>query len=366
MRKFKIAALSAAAALALAGCGAAPEKEGTSESSAASGDAATFKACMVSDQGGFDDKSFNESGMEGMEKAKAELGVEIASAESSSDADFTNNVASLVSQKCNLIIGVGFLLNDAIRDAAKANPDINFALIDSQITEGTGADTKVVSLPNAKPLVFNTAEAGFLAGYAAAAVSKTGTVSAFGGISLPSVNIFMDGYAEGVAKYNEDNGKSVKIIGWDVASQNGAFVGNFEDQSKGKQLTEQQISQGSDVIMPVAGPVGKGTLAAVAGTENMVVGVDSDWAVQYPESEANILTSVVKEIGQAVFDTIKEAQSGNFTSEAYVGTLANKGVDIAPFHAFEDKVPAEVKAKIDEYRKAIADGTQKVESVNNP
>lgn len=365
MRKFSYAAIAAAAALAMTGCAAAPESNtnnaGEGDNNAAAG-SEQFKACMVSDEGGFDDKSFNESGFIGLQRAEKELGVAIGSTESNSPADFKPNVDSLIAQKCNLIIGVGYMLNDAVRDAARANPDIEFALVDARFTE----NDNVVEIDNAKPIVFNTAEAAYLAGYVSAAVSKTGTVSAFGGMQIPSVSIFMDGFSDGIMKYNEDNGKSVKLIGWDKEAQNGSFVGNFSDQSKGKQLSEQQMSQGSDIIMPVAGPVGKGTLSAVEGKNVMVVGVDSDWAEMYPDSSKVILTSVVKKIDQAVFDTIKEARDGKFTSEAYVGDLKNMGVDIAPFHDLDAQVPAEVKDKVEALKKDIAEGKIKVESKNNP
>lgn len=360
VRKYSPAALAAIGALALAGCAAAPDS-GSDNAGGTSNDK-EFKACMVSDQGGFDDKSFNESGMIGLQRAEKELGVTLGQTESKSPADFKPNVDTLLAQKCNLIIGVGFMLNDAIRDAAKANPDVEFALVDSRFTE----DNDVVELKNAKPIVFNTAEAAYLAGYVSAAVSKSGTVSAYGGMQIPSVNIFMDGFADGIAKYNEDSGKTVKLIGWDKAAQNGSFVGNFEDQSKGKQLTEQQISQGSDIVMPVAGPVGKGTLSAAEGKNVLVVGVDSDWAEMYPDSSSMILTSVVKKIDQAVFDTVKEARDGKFTSEAYVGDLENQGVDIAPFHDLDAQVTAEIKDKVKSLKEDIIAGKIKVESKNNP
>lgn len=360
VRKYSPAALAAIGALALAGCAAAPESG--SDNAGGASNAKEFKACMVSDQGGFDDKSFNESGMIGLQRAEKELGVTLGQTESKSPADFKPNVDTLLAQKCNLIIGVGFMLNDAIRDAAKANPDVEFALVDSRFTE----DNDVVELKNAKPIVFNTAEAAYLAGYVSAAVSKSGTVSAYGGMQIPSVNIFMDGFADGIAKYNEDSGKTVKLIGWDKDAQNGSFVGNFEDQSKGKQLTEQQISQGSDIVMPVAGPVGKGTLSAAEGKNVLVVGVDSDWAEMYPDSSSMILTSVVKKIDQAVFDTVKEARDGKFTSEAYVGNLENQGVDIAPFHDLDAQVTAEIKDKVKSLKEDIIAGKIKVESKNNP
>lgn len=365
MRKSAMFAAAAVLTLGLSACGTAPDEKTikAAEDGGTKTSTSDFKACMVSDQGGFDDKSFNESGMEGMEKAKKELGVQLASAESKAPSDFAPNVEKLLAEKCNLIIGVGFMLNDAIRDAAEKNPDVHFALVDSRITR----DNEAQNLPNAKPLVFNTQEAAYLAGYAAAAASKTGVVAAYGGMAIPSVNIFLDGFADGVARYNKDNSKNVKLLGWDKATQEGAFVGDFENITKGKELTEQQISQQADIIMPVAGPVGQGTVAAAADKDGVwVVGVDSDWALQYADKSNLIFTSVVKEIGQAVFDTIKESSEGKFSSEAYIGTIANGGVNIASFHDHEADVPAEVKTKLEELKKAIGDGSLKVETANQP
>lgn len=358
--KLKLASAVAISVLALSGC-AAPPSTNSGKTTDGKG-TSDFKACMVSDEGGFDDKSFNQSGMEGMERAEKELGVKIVATESKTPQDFKPNVDSLVAQKCSLIIGVGYMLNESILDAARAHPNIDFALVDARFTD----NDKVVELKNAKPLVFNTAEAAYLAGYVAAGTTKSGTVSSYGGMQIPSVNIFMDGFADGIKKYNEDSGKSIKLIGWDKDAQNGSFVGNFADQSKGKQLTEQQISQGSDLVMPVAGPVGQGTLSAVKGKDVRVVGVDSDWALKYPDQSKQILTSVVKEIGQAVFDTIKEASEGHYTSQAYVGDLKNKGVDIAPYHDLDSSVPEDLRKKVETLKQDIIDGKIKVVSKNNP
>ncbi|WP_418606264.1 BMP family lipoprotein [Georgenia sp. SUBG003] len=144
----------------------------------------------------------------------------------------------MVQQGCNLTIGVGFLLEDPIQSAAEANTDTNFALIDSTFSD---ADFNPVELENAKPILFNTASA-YLAGYVAAAVTETGTVATFGGMQIPSVAIFMDGFADGVAKYNEDNGGDVQLLGWDKEAQNGSFTGDFENQANGQTLTEQFIA----------------------------------------------------------------------------------------------------------------------------
>lgn len=360
-KTYSALALGLAASLSLAACGSAP----SDSSSSAAGGSSNYKACMVSDEGGFDDRSFNQSGKEGLDRAKSELGVETLAVESNSDADYPTNIDSLIQQNCNVIIGVGFKLAEALGKAAQENPDVNFALIDSSFTD---ADGNPLSLDNAKPLIFNTAEAAYLAGYAAAGTTKTGTVATYGGLAIPTVQIFMEGFAQGVAKYNEDNGTNVSLLGWDTEAQNGSFVGDFTDTAKGQQFTEQFLSQGADIIMPVAGPVGLGTLAAVqaAGSDsNGIVWVDAD-GYNTTEGGQYMVTSVVKEIGAAVFDTVKEGQEGNFTSAPYIGTIANKGVSIAPYHDWESKVPAEVKTKVEELAKQIGDGSLKVTTPYDP
>ena len=354
----RVAALSGAVALALAACGSAPED--SEETGGSDTGASDFKACMVSDSGGFEDKSFNQSGAEGLDRAADELGIKEVKVESQAETDFTPNIDSLVQQDCNLIIGVGFLLEDPIQTAAEANPDIEFALIDSAFSD---ADFNPVTLDNAKPLLFNTQEAAYLAGYAAAGTSTTGTVATFGGIQLPSVSIFMDGFADGVAKYNEDNGADVKVLGWDKEAQTGSFTGDFENQANGQNLAKGFIDQGADVIMPVAGPVGLGAAAAAQEAGDVsIVGVDADWFETSPDYSSIILTSVMKEIGQAVFDTVSDSVDGNFSSDPYVGTLENEGIGIAPFHDFDDKVPAEVKTAVEDLKAQIISGDLVVES----
>ena len=363
----RAAALGAAAALVLAACGSAPTATSTSNGASAAGTpsaaAVKYKACMVSDAGGFDDKSFNQSGAEGLDKAKTDLGITEVRVESTASTDFTPNVANLVSQDCNLIIGTGFNLAPAIQAAADANPKLNFALVDSAFSD---ANFKPVLLKNGKPLLFNTQEAAFLAGYVAAGVTKTGKVATFGGMQLPSVSIFMDGFADGVAQFNKDNSKTVQVLGWDKAKQTGSFTGDFDNQANGQNQAKAFIDAGADIIMPVAGPVGLGAAAAAKAAGNvMIVGVDQDWYNTATDYKSIILTSVIKEIGQSVYDTVKQAVGGSYSPTAYVGTLQNKGIDIAPFHDFDSKVPAALKAKVAELKASIISGSLKVTSVSS-
>ena len=368
----RIAAVVAAAALTLTACGERPAEEGSSadespsasESSTPAESHPDFKACMVSDSGGFDDQSFNQSGKEGLDAAAEALGFEPVAVESQSDADYATNVGNLVTQGCDLTIGVGFLLEDAIQQAAEQNPDTNFALIDSAFSDDSFAP---VELDNAKPLLFNTAEASFLAGYLAAGMSETGTVATFGGLQIPSVSIFMDGFADGVAKYNEDNSADVQLLGWDKEGQTGSFSGDFENQAQGQTLTEQFLAQGADIIMPVAGPVGLGAAAAVSEADGAkLIWVDSDGYLTASEYSEYMLTSVMKGMDVAVQQAITDSVDGNYSSEPYVGTLENEGVGLAPFHDFDAEVTDELKSEIEEITGQIVDGSLTVESPSSP
>ncbi|HZK05764.1 MAG TPA: BMP family ABC transporter substrate-binding protein [Actinomycetaceae bacterium] len=368
-RKFLAGATAIIASLALAACGAAPEDEETTAPATGDETAETteteaavdvdpdFLGCIVSDQGGFDDQSFNQTSYEGLTRAVDELGIRMAEAQSASDADYVPNVDSMVQQGCNIVIGVGFLLADSIEAAAGGNPDVNFALVDS----GFSAE-----LENARPVLFNTAEAAFLAGYVAAGMTETGTVATFGGMQIPSVAIFMDGFADGVAKYNEDNGASVDLLGWDKDAQTGSFTGDFENQGAGQALTDGFIAQGADIIMPVAGPVGLGAAASAEAADGVkIIWVDTD-GFESTTYGSIILTSVVKKMDEAVFDTVEAAATGNFTSEAYIGTLENEGVDIAPFHDFDADVPQELKDAVEDLKQQIIAGDLVIESPNTP
>ena len=358
----KLVAAAGIVTLALAGCGGGTTSNGGGGASEAK-DAATFKACAVSDAGGWDDKSFNESAYNGLKAAQDSLGIQINTAESSSDTDFVPNVEAMVSDGCTLIIGVGFNLEQAIHKSAEQNTDLHYALVDSSFTDGQ----ETVTLENGRPLLFNTAEAAFLAGYAAAGMTNTGKVATFGGMKIPSVTVFMDGFVDGVDAYNKAKGTSVQVLGWDKATQNGSFTQDFDNQTLGKEQAQQFISQGADIIMPVAGPVGLGAAAAAKADGNTwIIGVDSDWYEANPDYSSIVLTSVMKEIGASVEQSIKDSVDGKFSSDPYVGTLANGGVSLAPFHDFDAKVSDELKADLAKLTEDIKTGKLVIESQNAP
>jgi basic membrane protein A len=210
---------------------------------------------------------------------------------------------------------------------------------------------------NVLGLTFNTAEASFLAGYVAAGMSKTGIVGTFGGINIPPVTVFMDGFAWGVDYHNQQKGTDVVVLGWDAESQEGTFTGNFESLDDGRSYAEAFFDEGADIVLPVAGPVGLGSAAAAQERGLMLIGVDTDWYVSAPEYADVELTSILKNMDVAVYDAAKAVVEGTFEGGLYVGTLENDGVGLAPFHEFEDDVPAELKQELEQVRQGIIDGT---------
>lgn len=365
-------AVMSALALSLAGCASAPSSSSSSatstststSTSSATGSAASgdFKACMVSDTGGFDDKSFNATSHAGLEKAVSELGIQQGQVQSTVASDYSKNIASMVQAKCNVIITVGFYLADATVAAAKANPSVDFAIVDANPDGAKG-------LKNLKPLVFNTAESSFMAGYLAASMTQSGKVGTFGGGKIPTVTIFMDGFAQGVQYYNTQKGKKVQLLGWDAAKQDGQFTQNgFQDIAGGKSTATNLISQGADILFPVAGPAGQGALQAAqsSGGKANVVWVDTDGYVSAPQYKSVIVSSVEKGMDVAVYDAIKAAKDGTFSSDPYVGTLANNGTGLAPFHDFDAKVPADVKKDLDAIKADIVSGKIKISSAAQP
>jgi basic membrane protein A and related proteins len=360
-------ALISAAALTLTSCaeapgtgGEAPPAESAPAPTATGG--AGFKACMVSDSGGFDDKGFNQTSHKGLLDAQAELGIETGEVESQTAADYAKNIQSMVDADCNMIVTAGFLISDDTLAEAKKNPETEFAIVDN-------FDPKTYPpVKNLKPLVFNTAQSSFLAGYLAAGMSQTKKLGTFGGVKIPTVTIFMDGFSQGVDYYNQQKSANVQLLGWDAAKQDGQFTGDFEDIKGGQRTAQGLISQGADIVFPVAGPAGLGALQAAKASGGKVnaIWVDTDGCVSAETYCSSIITSVNKAMDIAVRDTIKAAKDGSFSNEPYVGTLENDGTGLTPFHEFESKVPAELKSELDALKADIISGKITIESKSQP
>ena len=358
------AALAVSAMVVVAACGSsnssAPSAGATSSSApAGSGSSAATTGtlgCMVTDTGGIDDRSFNASAWAGMQAAaKASSGITVKYLQSTTQADYVPNINTFISQKCNIIVTVGFLMGDATQAAAKAHPSQKFAIVDFSYTP---------PLPNVNALLFNTAQDGFQGGYLAAGMTKTGKVATFGGQKLPTVTIYMDGFYDGVQYYNSKHGTHVQVLGWNEKTQNGSFTGDFTNQTKGQTLTQTFISEGADIIFPVAGNVGLGAAKAVqqadaaAGSQKVnMMWVDVDGCVSAPQYCKYFITSVQKGIVAAVSTAVTGTANGSFKGGNYVGTLANGGVALAPFHDFDSKVPAALKSELAQVKAGIVSGS---------
>lgn len=352
----RFAAVAAVAALALTACGEREEDGGTDASSTPTATESSpteaaeqfpnFKACMVSDSGGFDDKSFNQTSHDGMENAATTYGVQTAEAESTDPSQFTDNIQSLIDEGCNQITTVGFLLGDATEAAAKKNPKVDFSIVDFAYEKAP---------KNLKGLTFDTAAPSFLAGYLAAAKSKSGVVGTLGGQNIPTVTIFMTGFVQGVEYFNEENDGNVEVLGWDPESEQGSFTNDFEDKTAAQSLADEMIAQGADIVFPVAGPAGLGALQAAQDADAWGIWVDTDGCVSAAEYCDSLLTSVVKGMDVAVEQAIFDSASGAFNNEIYSGTLENGGVGLAPYGPQAD-IDDELSGKIEELKQMLIDG----------
>ncbi|HEV7956593.1 MAG TPA: BMP family ABC transporter substrate-binding protein [Marisediminicola sp.] len=342
-------ALAAASLVLLSGCATPPADDGSAGTD--------FCAVMVTNSGGLEDRSFNQSSWAGLQDAEESLGIDAEVLVSTTETDLAPNVQEAVNTGCGFVLTVGYELAPATAEQGELNPDVDFAIVDEQV-DGE----------NIKPIVFDTAQAAFLAGYLAAGVTKTGTVATFGGGNQPPVTLFMDGFVDGVAKYNEVHGSAVKALGWDKELQDGVFTGDFEDTGKGLTTAQAFIDQGADVILPVAGQVGEGAAAAAQEAGDVsIIWVDNDGYDTLPaEYRGIVLTSVLKNTGAAVLEITRQSRDDEFTNDPFVGTLENGGVDIAPFHDLESAVSSELSREIEGLRAAIIDGSLEVTSPSAP
>lgn len=351
----KIVALAAAGGLVFAAAACSkPTNEPSTGSSAA---AAAYKACMVTDTGGIDDHSFNASSWAGLQAAKAvNAAIDPSYTASTTPADYDPNLANSVTKGCKFVQAVGGLMGNATKTAATANPKTQFSIVD--------ADN--LGLTNVYPIQFETQQAAFLAGYLAAGYSKTGKVGTYGGMKIAPVTIFMDGFADGIAQYNKVKGKNVQLLGWDKVKQDGLFTNDFGKQDLGKQKSDSLVSQGADVIFPVAGGAGLGSAASAKG-KFVVIWVDADGCDTTQFCDV-ILSTVVKNSKDGVKDAAVKAAASPDTllTGGFLGTLANNGVSLAPFHEFDSKIDAALKAEVAQLQKDIIAGTITVTSPAQP
>lgn len=378
----RLLGLGASAAIIFAACG-----PGTASNAPATGPAATtpgattpaatttakdYKACVAYDTGGLGDKSFNDLAQKGLADAKA-AGYETQEAEAASATDYAANIQRLIDQGCKTIITVGFNQGAATAEKALANPTLGFAQVDTtwaggpgagaDFTPGTADDIPVP--PNFTGLDYEVDQAAMLAGYLAAGFSKTGKIATFGGQPFAGVTRFMDGLYAGIKYYNEKKGKTVTLLGWD-GNKTGVFVNGsnpWGDSAKGASLAQGFLDETVDVMLPVAGGTGNGSIKTMFEAGTWAIGVDTDqWISLGLPTNAALLTSAQKNIDGSILDVINKNAGGDLGGEDYSGTLANDGVLLAPYHDLADEIAAisGLADEIEALRSAIEGGTIKV------
>jgi basic membrane protein A len=322
------------------------------------GAAGTFKECVVTDTGGINDKSFNESAWNGLQAAaKKDPSIVPSYLSSTSSADYAPNIASFVSKGCGIIVTVGFLMDAATAAAADAHPNQKFAIVDDLPTAPKSHELLA--------LQYETDQAGFLGGILAAGMTKTGTVAEYGGENFPAVTLYMNGYVAGVRYYNKTYGTKVKVLGWTpgkgacslaACAGKGTFVGNFTDQTAGKTITAGDYASGADIVFPVAGSVGLGSVAAAqqAGAGHYVMWVDSNGCESDATDCKYFVGTVAKGVEPSVEAAVLSAAQGTFKGGSYIGTLANNGTQLEYGGV---KIPSSLKAKIATAKAGVIAGT---------
>jgi basic membrane protein A len=325
--------LTLALAALAAGCGS-KKKAATATTTTTASASSSFKVGLSTDTGGLNDRSFNHLAYVGLQRAASELGVQTRVVTSKSPSDYIPNLTALAKQGYDLIIGVGFTEIDAVKTVATAFPKVHFAIVDvSNADEG--------GLKNVEGLLFKEQEAGYLAGYAAglAAQARGGTaVSSVGGQKQPPVDRYIAGYQAGAKAAFP----AVKLI-------NG-YSQDFALQAKCKEVALNQIAGGSVVVFQVAGGCGLGALDAAKGAKVWGVGVDADQAYL----GSYVLTSALKRVDTAVFESIKDAKDGKFKGgqDAVYG-IKDDGVGIGKF---SPKTPKGIAAKVAAIKAQIVSG----------
>lgn len=328
----------AAASLLLSGCGSGSSEGQSAGGSPEAGSNAGGKPLligMVYDKGGRGDKSFNDSAAAGIERAKSDLGVKVIEMESREEKDYESNLSSMVEEGCDLIIGVGISMQKAVETASKAHPDSKFAIVDAPVEN-----------PNVRSLVFNEEQGSFLAGVVAGMTTKTNKIGFIGGMQIPLIVKFYAGYAAGAATANPK-----------VEMLPEKFTGDWNNVDVGKAMAQSLYGSGADIVYAAAGKAGLGVIKAAEEGKKFAIGVDSD---QDGEAPGFVLTSMLKRVDVAIFNTIKDLKDGKWSAGTIVYDLKADGVGLSPMTHTKELVGSETLAKVDEMKAKIISGEIKV------
>jgi basic membrane protein A len=299
-----------------------------------------LKVALVTDVGKIDDRTFNEFAYKGMIRAADEFGLQTAFIETMQPTDYDKNIEQFVSEGFNTIITVGFMLGDATKRMAEKYPDVHFIIVDFAYDP---------PIANVMGLVFAEGQAGFMAGALAGMMTKTKIVGTVAGKEIPPVVRFRKGYDAGVKHVCPD----CNVVG--------VYIDSFTDPARGKTAALSQLEEGADVIFGFGGLTGSAAILAAAQAGAWVIGVDQDeYTTTFKEGRASgsdrVLSSAMKRIDVAVYDAVKKAVNGNFNGGTNLVDASGDGVGLAPFHDAENKIPDNVKTKLDQLYQQLKSG----------
>ncbi len=332
MKKYSVLILTVIVSIVLiAGCAkeSSIEDAGSAEKTPAGNE---LKVALVSDVGGVNDNSFNQSAWEGLLRAETELGVNVSYVESMDRSEYFQNLETMLESENNLIWGVGYMMADAMIEAAHTNPDQKYAIIDKSYGDETPENLVGVE--------FKAEQAAFLVGYIAGKMTETGTVGFIGGIKGAIIDQFDYGYHAGVHTANPE----VKVLR--------QYANSFTDIAMGKAIANSMYEDDADIVFHAAGPVGDGLIESAKEREKWAIGVDKDQNSLAPD---NVLTSAMKRVDNAMFNVVKDLQEGKFNGgSSVVYGLSDGGVDIAP--SSDKHVPASILEEVDALKKKVISG----------
>jgi len=316
----------------------------------------------VTDTGGIDDKSFNTTQWAGVQRAVTDLGIEAQFIQSDEASQYEPNLTEFASQGYDLTIAAGFFLGGDLAKVAAQYPDLMYSIVDYAYPDAFGVPEGVVGhsecIPSVMGQIFKTDQAAFLAGYLAAGITQTGKIGYFGGAKIPTVTIFGVGMQAGIEAYNAAHGTTVELVGWDSATGDGLFTNDFVDLTKGREMSETLFDEGVDIFAGVGGLIGAPGMDVARDRGGYGIWVDVDGYYLLEDAQDVLLTSIMKNMDNSVYDVIEAAMTGEFDGcGVYVGDLANGGVGIAPFHDLADMVSVALADEIEALKAQIIDGT---------
>lgn len=342
MKTLTFGLVAASLALLLTGCtGGAANNEGTSSAPSTANNGAPqsaksdLKVAMVFDSGGIGDKSFNDSANEGLKKAEAEFGFQATRVDTKSEKDYETNLSTLAEQGKDIIFAVGITQMNAVNAVAPKYPNVKFAIVDAPVTQ-----------PNVRALLFSEEEGSYLAGYVAGATTKTGKVGFVGGKKIDLILKFEGGYKQGALAANPK-----------VVVLPGKYTESWDDTQAGKENAKALFNDGADIVYHAAGRCGVGVIEAAKEMKKYAIGVDSD---QDDVAPGSVLTSMIKHVDVAVYNTVKDVKDGKFDAGAKVYNLKSDGVGLSPMKNTKDIVGEATLKKVEEAKQDIISGKIKV------